>query len=208
MERTRRLLSYLLVACGAFLLYLGAREVWDSRSGQSDAAREFQQDDAAPSAQPNAEPQGSPERGEALAKLIIPRLDTELYVVEGDGARELRRGPGHLHGSALPGETGNCIIAGHRDTHFRVLKDLKKGDDIVLETRGGQYLYRVKNLKVISPKDLEPLQPTKDPQLNLITCYPFYYVGSAPKRFVVQAQLAGAVSSATAPTVPTSWSAR
>ena len=158
MERTRRVLSYLLVASGAFLLYLGAREVWDSRSGQSDAAREFQQDDAVPSDQPNAEPQRSPERGEALAKLIIPRLDTELYVV--------------------------------------------------LETRNGQYLYRVKNLKVISPKDLEPLQPTNDPRLNLITCYPFYYVGSAPKRFVVQAQLAGAVSSGTAPTVPTSWSAR
>jgi sortase A len=75
-----------------------------------------------------------------------------------------------------------------------MLKDIRKGDDIVLETRTGKYLYRVKSMKVVSPKDTEALQPTSNAELNLITCYPFYYVGSAPKRFVVEAQLAGSVA--------------
>ena len=107
--------------------------------------------------------------------------------------KELRRGPGHLAGTAMPGANGNCVIAGHRDTHFRVLKDIREGDDIVLQTTSGQYLYRVKRMRVVSPDNTSALQPTSDPELNLITCYPFYYVGSAPKRFVVEAQLAGAV---------------
>jgi sortase A len=113
--------------------------------------------------------------------------------VEGDGEEELRRGPGHLAGSAFPGGPGNCIIAGHRDTHFRVLKNIRKGDDIVLETRNGQFLYRVKTTRIVTPDNTSALKPTSDPELNLITCYPFYYVGSAPKRFVVEAQLAAAL---------------
>ena len=99
----------------------------------------------------------------------------------------------------MPGGKGNCVIAGHRDTHFRILKDIRKGDDIVLETRSGEYLYRVKNTRVISPQNTGPLRPTTDSELNLITCYPFYYVGSAPRRFVVEARLAGAVSSQPSP---------
>ena len=95
----------------------------------------------------------------------------------------------------MPGAQGNCVIAGHRDTHFRVLKDLRSGDDLILRTPTGQYLYRVKSLKVVSPQDTDSLKPTNDAELNLITCYPFYYAGSAPKRFVVEARLAGAVAS-------------
>lgn len=200
-SRSRRVLSYLLIAGGGLLLFLGAREVWESHLGQTEAAREFQ-DDAAPASPPTtSSPSGVErpidrvQRGETLAKLIIPRLDTELYVVEGDGSRELRRGPGHLQGTAMPGAQGNCVIAGHRDTHFRVLKDIREGDDLILQTRAGQFLYRVRKMSVVSPKDTESLQPTDDAELNLITCYPFYYVGSAPKRFVVEAKLTGAVAS-------------
>ena len=130
-----------------------------------------------------------PQLGAAVAKLIIPRLDAELYVVEGDGARELRRGPGHMAGTPMPGQDGNCIIAGHRDTHFRVLKDIRKGDVIVLETGAGQYTYRVSGTQVVSPSNTASLKPTRDAELHLITCYPFYYLGSAPQRFVVQASL-------------------
>ena len=136
------------------------------------------------------------EPGDTIAKLIIPRLDAQLYVVEGDGPRELRRGPGHLSGTALPGGDGNCVIAGHRDTHFRVLKDIRQGDDIVMQTKTGEYRYRVKSIRVVSPNYTEPLRPTQEPELNLITCYPFFYVGSAPKRFVVEARLAGIVTRA------------
>jgi sortase A len=128
--------------------------------------------------------------------MIIPRLDAQLYVVEGDGPSELRRGPGHLAGTALPGGDGNCVIAGHRDTHFRILKDIRQGDDILLQTKSGEYLYRVRSVRIVSPNYTEPLQETREPELNLITCYPFFYVGSAPKRFVVEARLAGIVTRA------------
>jgi sortase A len=131
--------------------------------------------------------------GETLGKLTIPRLDAELFVVQGDSTHDLERGPGHLADSAMPGGRGNCIIAGHRDTHFRVLKDIRKGDDIVVQTDDGQFLYRVIKTSVVSPSDTSALQPTKGAVLNLVTCYPFYYVGSAPKRFVVEAKLAAEV---------------
>jgi sortase A len=133
--------------------------------------------------------------------LVIPRLHTELYVVEGDGASQLRRGPGHVAGTVMPGQDGNCIIAGHRDTHFRVLKDIRKGDEIVLQTRAGRYTYLVKATQVVSPSNTASLKPTHDAELHLITCYPFYYLGSAPKRFVVQAEL---LEGPTSPTVAAS----
>lgn len=194
--RIRLLFSALLIAGGAYLLFLGAREYLDSRVGQTEAAREFEQPvPDTPETHAATQPVSlNPVRvGDTFAKLKIPRLDAELYVVEGDGARELRRGPGHLAGTALPGAQGNCVIAGHRDTHFRVLKDIRVGDDIVLQTASGQYLYRVKRTHIVSPQNTGSLQPTPNAVLNLITCYPFYYVGSAPKRFVVEAQLAGAI---------------
>jgi sortase A len=201
----KRAAAYILVAAGAVLLFLGARDFLDSRVGQNEVAQQFE--DAAPPPAPLQQgeaPVPQPYRvkiGDAVGKLLIPRLGTELYVIEGDGARELRRAPGHLPGTAMPGTKGNCVIAGHRDTHFRVLKDIRKGDDIVLETRSGEYLYRVANTAVVSPKNLGPLQPTKDSQLNLVTCYPFYYVGSAPRRFIVQARLAGVLSSSSSPSL-------
>jgi len=124
---------------------------------------------------------------------MIPRLETQLYVVEGVDQADLRRGPGHMPGTAMPGSNGNCVIAAHRDTHFRVLKDIQKGDDIVLETHDGEFLYRVIGTRIISPKNTAVIQPVSGRVLNLITCYPFYYVGHAPKRFVVQAELAASV---------------
>lgn len=196
--RRRKFASYALTAAGMVLLFLGARDFLGSQIGQTEARREFEEADTAkPSpfisgANPGAIP-GKVQRqiplGDAVAKLIIPRLNTELYVVEGDDSRELRRGPGHVVGTAMPGQAGNCIIAGHRDTHFRVLKDIRKGDEIVLETGAGQYTYRVKGTQVVLPSSTAPLKPTDDAELHLITCYPFYYLGSAPRRFVVQAQL-------------------
>jgi sortase A len=194
--KLQTLLSIILVAAGVFLLLMGSREYLDSRLGQSEAARDFEQPvPNTPETRSATEPAvvHPVKLGDTVAKLSIPRLDAELYVVEGDDAKELRRGPGHLAGTAMPGANGNCVIAGHRDTHFRVLKDIREGDDIVLQTSSGQYLYRVKRMRVVTPDNTSALQPTSTPELNLITCYPFYYVGSAPKRFVVEAQLAGAV---------------
>lgn len=198
MRRLLQVVSLLLMAAGAVLLFQGARVYLESRLGQSQASREFSVESTLPSA---ALPQARPHRGrvrprdgEAIAKLTIPRLDTELYVVEGDDTADLRRGPGHLPGTAMPGDDGNCVIAAHRDTHFRVLKDIRKGDDIILQTDHGQFLYRVEGMRIVPPTNTSSLEPTSDAELHLITCYPFYYVGSAPKRFVVRAELAGEVA--------------
>jgi sortase A len=200
-RQSRRFVSYGLIAGGMALLFPGARDLLESRSGQAEAQRQF---DGIESAKPSPFPSGSrvrsqqmrqpmpqpmPQLGDAVAKLIIPRLDTELYVVEGDGDGELRRGPGHMAGTPMPGQDGNCVIAGHRDTHFRVLKDIRKGDAIVLQTGDGEYTYRVSDTQVVLPSNTASLQPTSDAELHLITCYPFYYLGSAPQRFVVQARL-------------------
>jgi LPXTG-site transpeptidase (sortase) family protein len=178
----KRILSYFLMAGGTFLLFLGAHEWLHSRIGQNDIARRFDASTAPPRSI-------GPQTGDAVAKLVIPRLEAALYVVEGDGPDELSRGPGHLQGTAMPGEDGNCVIAGHRDTHFRILKNIQKGDDIILETSTGKFHYQVQRTEVVSPDNTASLRPTRDGELNLITCYPFFYVGSAPKRFVVQAQL-------------------
>jgi sortase A len=189
----KRLLSYLLMAAGSWLVFLGAREVLESYLGQTSAARDFN----APrdtSTHITRTKSAVIRSGDTVAKLSIPRLNSQLYVMEGDDERELRRGPGHLPGTPMPGARGNSVIAGHRDTHFRVLKDIRKGDDILLETTSGQFLYRVRNTSVVSPSNTSSLQPTSGPMLHLITCYPFYYVGSAPQRFVVEASLAGEVT--------------
>jgi sortase A len=198
-HKGRCFVSYALIAGGLALLFLGARDFSESRTGQAEAQREF---DSIESAKPSpfgsrvrtrqmhqTMPQPMPQPGDAVAKLIIPRLDTELYVVEGDDAGELRRGPGHMAGTPMPGQGGNCIIAGHRDTHFRILKDIRKGDAIVLQTGAGQYTYRVSGTQIVLPANTASLKPTRDAELHLITCYPFYYLGSAPERFVVQAKL-------------------
>ena len=197
-RRIRRFFSYLLISGGALFLFLGGRDLLDSSLGQSEAQREFQ--DSPPSKPSPFSPAKrrssapsprfpAPRLGDPIARLTIPRLSTGLYVVEGDGARQLRRGPGHLSGTAMPGDIGNCIIAGHRDTHFRVLKDIRRGDEIVLQTRDGEYTYRVQTTQIVSPRDTRPLRPTRDAELHLVTCFPFYYIGSAPKRFIVDATL-------------------
>ena len=188
-RRRRNLVSCALLAGGMVLLFLGARDVFEARLGQMEAERAFEAVDLAKPSPFHKRAQPPVALGGAIAKLIIPRLDVELYVMEGDGASELRRGPGHVAGTAMPGQGGNCIIAGHRDTHFRVLKDIRKGDEIILQTRAGKYTYWVNGTEVVSPFNRVSLRPTGDAELHLITCYPFYYLGSAPKRFVVQAQL-------------------
>ena len=202
-RRAKRFLPYLLIAVGAYFVFQGARIFFDSRRGQLTAKREFEH--APKPAPPSAKEPSTkrlpfqPRLGETVAKLMIPRLGIQLYVVEGVDARELVRAPGHMPGTAMPGVTGNCVIAAHRDTHFRVLKNIRKGDDVILMTREGEYLYRVKSTQIVSPKNLGPIQPTAGPVLNLITCYPFYYVGNAPKRFIVEAELAGSLDASLIP---------
>lgn len=128
-------------------------------------------------------------RGSTIGRLEIPAAGLSVMVLEGTDAWTLNQGVGHIEGTALPGRTGNTGIAGHRDAFFRGLKKVSKRDRVVLTTRSGRYEYRIADIRIVAPEDTEVLAPSRKPTLTLVTCYPFDYVGQAPKRFVVHAKL-------------------
>jgi LPXTG-site transpeptidase (sortase) family protein len=128
-----------------------------------------------------------PRTGDIVGRLVIPRLNVSLIVSEGTSQETLKLGPGHIEDTALPGELGNVAIAGHRDTSFRALKDIRAGDEIGLIAANGTREYIVQSLKIVNPDDVDVLSPSPEPVLTLVTCYPFYYVGHAPQRFIVRA---------------------
>jgi len=125
-----------------------------------------------------------------LARLRVPRLNLEVPVLEGVDARTLRRGAGWIPGAARPGETGNIGIAAHRDTFFRPLREVRTGDRIELETLDRRQSFVVRSVYVVEPDHLQALRPTAEPTLTLVTCFPFDYIGPAPRRYIVQAVLA------------------
>lgn len=127
--------------------------------------------------------------GPAFARLFFPRLDREVFVLEGATSSNLSKGPSWLTATGRPGSSGNCVIAGHRDSHFRFLKDVKNGDEIVLQVPPRTYHYRVRSLQVVEPANVKLLGPEYRSVLTLVTCYPFHYVGLAPRRFIVRAEL-------------------
>jgi len=136
-----------------------------------------------------------PKKGDILGRLSIPRLDVSTMVREGDDDGVLSLAAGHIPSTALPGQNGNMAVAGHRDTIFRALKDIRKNDVIRFETVTGSHDYVVDTTNIVAPDDVDVLRSGKDPQLTLVTCYPFYYVGAAPKRFIVSAhEVSGAPS--------------
>ena len=122
-----------------------------------------------------------------LAVLRIPRFRLEVAVLPGTDDFVLDRAVGHIEDTALPGMDGNSGIAGHRDGFFRVLKDIAPGDAIELETLKERQVYRVERTWIVTPEEVSVLDPTSTRSLTLVTCYPFYYIGSAPQRFIVRA---------------------
>jgi sortase A len=108
-------------------------------------------------------------------------------ISEGTDRRTLRRAVGHIPGTPLPGQQGNVVIAGHRDTFFRALGNIHNDDEITLTTLDGTYRYLVDSTQVVAPEDTQALDDSDDTILTLVTCYPFYFVGPAPKRFIVRA---------------------
>jgi len=126
-----------------------------------------------------------------VARIDIPRVHISDIVAEGTSPRVLRVAVGHIPGTALPGQAGNVALAAHRDTFFRHLGELKSGDLIRITVPGRQYLYSVKFTDVVLPNETWILQPSTGQLLTLVTCYPFHYVGPAPKRFVVRARRLG-----------------
>ncbi len=125
--------------------------------------------------------------GSLVGRLEIPSLGLSAIVLEGDDAKTLKLGVGHVPGTALPGKRGNAAFAAHRDTFFRPLRAIKPADRIDFTTQRRTYRYAVDSVEVVSPDDVAVLAETPRPSLTLVTCYPFYWVGNAPKRFVVHA---------------------
>jgi sortase A len=127
--------------------------------------------------------------GSQFGRIEIPRLGIAVMVIEGVQARSLKLAVGHVPGTAFPGEAGNVGIAGHRDSFFRNLRKIQNHDTIRLTTLYGSYDYLVESTRVVGPREAQVLHSSGEPLLTLVTCYPFYYAGPAPDRFIVRARL-------------------
>jgi sortase A len=189
--RVQRLLRWsqrLFFMTGILALgYVGFTLV-DARLYQVSAKRSLENQIQVGKERTQTQPKPAVKKGDVLARMNIPRLGISVAVLQGTTSRILRLGAGHIEGTPLPGETGNSGIAGHRDTFFRQLKDIRKDDEIQLQTATGLFRYDVEWAKVVEPDDTKVLEPsTTENTLTLVTCYPFYFVGPSPKRFVVRA---------------------
>jgi sortase A len=124
-----------------------------------------------------------------VARIEMPRLNLSALAREGVDVRTLRLAVGHIPGTAFPGERGNAGFAAHRDTFFRPLKSVREGDEVIVTTPGGVYRYAVTSTQIVEPENISVLDPTPGATLTLVTCYPFDYLGNAPRRFIVRAAL-------------------
>ncbi len=148
------------------------RSLWsDSRIAHYDAASSLENNDV------------------ALGILSVPSINLEVAIFEGTSARVLNLGVGRVVGTARVGDPDNLALAGHRDGFFRGLKDIDIGDELILETEDQKEQYEVTEVLVVMPEDVHVLEQTGEPMITLITCYPFYILGHAPKRFIVRARL-------------------
>ena len=191
-----RLIERLLLLTGFICLGLYGFYTVQAKWHQAELERVFEEDrtyepSPAPSPSPSKplylDPSKDLKEGDLVGRLEVPRLDMTVMVIEGTKPKTLRLGAGHIKGTAYPGTKGNAGIAAHRDTYFRNLRNIKEDDIIRFSTPKGSVEYRVATTKIVNPRDVEVLDPTTDDMLTLVTCYPFFYVGSAPKRFIVQA---------------------
>jgi len=126
---------------------------------------------------------------DGLIRVEIPKINLDAMVVEGSSRKQLKIAPGHITTTPIPGESGNSVITAHRDTFFRHIYELNKGDEIMVRRNGQVYKFQVIGKKVVDPDDVSVLTPTTDAHLTLITCYPTYYIGPAPERLVVFSKL-------------------
>jgi len=178
------MLAVILMTLGMAAASVGLTLAWMGRQGQVDAKTQWEEQRTIADGQPHVL-----RTSVSLSRLSFPSLNREFFVAEGASERNLLLGPVHVGRSAAPGEMGNCIIAAHRDTHFRILNEVHKGDEISIEWAGKLYRYRAVSLAIVPAEDDRFYRQERQPLLTLVTCYPFYYVGPAPKRFIVRARL-------------------
>jgi len=130
-----------------------------------------------------------PAQGDNIGSLTIPALEQKLPIIEGTGTDELIKGVGHFTQSVLPGEEDNCVLSGHRDTVFSRLGELKIGDRLIVETSAGTFTYEIKRIRIVDKDDRTVIVPYDHAVLTVTTCYPFQYIGNAPERYILIADL-------------------
>jgi sortase A len=194
LRRFLRGINIALFAAGVTLLLYCAFVLADGWAFQRRERRQLEQlvadrKDAVREAPLRAsQPRPATAQGGLIGRIEIPRLGLSAMVMEGTSKKNLRHAVGHITGTALPGDQGNLGISGHRDTFFRPLRNIRLDDVITLTTPLGEYRYRVISTKVVPPSDTTVLDSIGNEILTLVTCYPFYFVGPAPGRFVVWAE--------------------
>ena len=183
--------ALLAIAAVAFMWYAGVRI--EAAREQSALAHELDRTPVAAAATGGPAPAAPAPRRPAtrafVGRIELPRLHLTAFAREGVDTRTLRGSVGHVPGTAFPGEPGNTAFAAHRDTFFAPLKDVRTGDRITVTTPDGAFDYVVASTRVVDPDAVSVLDPTSEPTLTLVTCYPFDYFGSAPQRFIVRARL-------------------
>jgi sortase A len=199
---SRKVVSLALCAIGIGLLAWWASAQVGARLEQDRLARRLAvTDSASTSAVPESALATRREAGTSglVGRFEIPRLGLSAMITEGVDDDALGRGIGHAPKTPFPGERGNVGLAAHRDTYFRKLKDIARGDRVQVTTPDGVFAYEVEWTKIVDPHRVDLLDPTAAPSLTLVTCYPFYWIGHAPKRFVVRCLRVGGDPSAAAP---------
>jgi sortase A len=175
-----RVAFYIFLAVGLLAVGYAGYIIADAQTYQTIQLRKFAHD--IPIAEPHF-----PRIGERVGEIEIPRLALRALILQGESPQVLRRGIGHLPYTPMPGELGNVGLAGHRDSFFRPLRQIRPGDTISLRTLQGEFQYRVESTRIVSPANVEVLAATNRRSLTLVTCFPFNYVGAAPRRFIVRA---------------------
>lgn len=184
----RQRLSAILMLIGVGILGYVGSEYWAMYHEQKVLQREWQEQQKSV-ATTKTSVKAVEEDG--LTRVSIPKINLDVIVVEGTNHRALRVGPGHLKSTPAPGETGNSVISAHRDTFFRHIYELAKGDEIQVRRGGHTYTFQVTGKKIVEPSDVSVLKNSPDARLTLITCYPTYYIGPAPQRLIVFSKLVG-----------------
>ena len=180
----RRALSWIWIAIGIALLGYVGYEYGSMHFEQQSLSAQWERQNAARTASTYSVP-----AVDELTRLSVPKIGLDAVIVEGTSYRQLKVAPGHITGTSVPGENGNSVISAHRDTFFRHIYELQKGDDILVRRGGQVYKFQVTGKRIVGPDDVSVLKPTPDTELTLLTCYPIYYIGPAPERLVVFSKL-------------------
>ena len=186
LSRSRRLVSTSLLVVGGGLLLLAASSYGWMIFRQHQLAFEWQSQMEVRSI--STQPLAATDHG-GVTLLSIPKIGLHAGILDGTDRKSLLLAPGHLKDTAWPGDSGNAVVAGHRDTFFRHLHELSAGDEIFILRGGQRFRYVVTKKLVVDPDDIGLIEPTSDVRLTLITCYPTYYIGPAPRRLVVISRL-------------------